>query len=166
MFKKLKTESPKATQNLGKKLAQSFLASHLSLPSRREEGEGEGHALVIGLDGDLGGGKTTFVQGFAKGLRIKEKILSPTFVILKKFSIPSISHSRGRNEFKTFYHIDCYRIGNPKDILDLGFEEIISNPENIIIIEWANKIKKILPKETIILKFDFIDEKIREIMLE
>ena len=157
MFKKLKTKSSKATQNLGKKLAQSFLAS-----TRKSKG-----AIVIGLEGDLGGGKTTFVQGFAKGLGIKEKILSPTFVILKKFSIPdssSIIYSR-EHKFKTFYHIDCYRLGNPKDILVLRFNEIISNPENIIVIEWADKIKKILPKEAIILKFKFIDEKTRKIVL-
>ncbi len=154
MFKKLKTKNPKATQNLGKKLAQSFLASAHS----------NNGALVIALEGDLGGGKTTFVQGFAKGLGIEEKILSPTFVILKKFSIPKSASVAG-HKFKTFYHIDCYRLGNPKDILDLGFNEIISNPENIVIIEWANKIKKILPKETTILKFEFVDEKTRKIVL-
>jgi len=155
MFKKLKTKSSKATQNLGKKLSQSFLMS-----ARSSKG-----AIIIGLDGDLGGGKTTFVQGFAKGLGIKEKILSPTFVILKKFSIPPTTRLR-EHEFKTFYHIDCYRLEDPKDILDLGFKEIISNPENIIIIEWADKIKKILPKQAIILKFEFIDEKTRKIMLK
>jgi tRNA threonylcarbamoyladenosine biosynthesis protein TsaE len=149
MVKKFKTTSFQETQNLGKKLAQGFLVSrHL------EKG-----ALVIGLEGDLGGGKTTFVQGFARGLGIKEKILSPTFVILKKFEIP-------KRKFKTLYHIDCYRFEDLKDILDLGFNEIISNPENIVIIEWANKIKEILPNGTIISKFEFIDEKTREIMLE
>jgi len=149
MFKKLKTKSARETQKLGRKIAQSFLASSATSKS----------AFVIGLEGDLGGGKTTFVQGFAKGLGIKEKILSPTFVILKKFKI-----SKGR--FKTFYHIDCYRLGDSKDILDLGFNEIISNPENIVIIEWADKIKSILPKNTKILKFEFIDEKTRKIMLK
>jgi tRNA threonylcarbamoyladenosine biosynthesis protein TsaE len=149
MFKKLKTKSPKATQNLGKKLAQNFLMS---------ESLGKG-ALVIGLEGDLGGGKTAFVQGFAKGLEIKEKILSPTFVILKKFKIP-------KGKFKTFYHIDCYRTRTAKDMLNLDFKKIVSNPENIIVIEWANKIKKILPKKTMILKFEFINNKIREIVLK
>jgi tRNA threonylcarbamoyladenosine biosynthesis protein TsaE len=148
-FKELKTKSARGTQNLGKKLAQNFLVS-----ARPSKG-----ALVIGLEGDLGGGKTTFVQGFAKGLGIKEKILSPTFVILKKFKIPN-------RKFKTFYHIDCYRIQGPKDILDLGFNETISNPENIIIIEWADKIKKILPKKATILEFEFVNEKTRKIMLK
>lgn len=146
MFKKLKTKNALETQKLGKKLAQGFLAS-----KRQNRG-----ALIIGLEGDLGGGKTTFTQGFAKGLGVKEKILSPTFVILKKFKIPN-----GR--FKTLCHIDCYRLRDSKDILDLGFNEMISNLENIIIIEWSDKIKKILPKSVVSFRFTFIDKEIREI---
>lgn len=106
-------------------------------------------AVVLGLTGNLGGGKTTFLQGFAKGLGIKEKILSPTFVIMKRFG--------------NFYHIDCYRIGKPKEILELGFKEIISNPKNIVAIEWPEKIKKLLPKDTIFISFKFEDDNIRKI---
>ena len=65
--------------------------------------------------------------------------------------------------FHNFYHIDCYRIRKPKEILDLGFKEIISNPENIVAIEWADRIKKILPKNALVLKFKFIDKLKREI---
>jgi len=154
MFKKLRTKNFRETQKLGRKLAREFLGTaHLC-----------NGALVIGLEGDLGGGKTTFVQGFAKGLGIKEKVLSPTFVILKKFKITKAKSIT--QKFKTFFHIDCYRIQNPKELLDLGFKEIISEPENIVIIEWAERVKKILPKETITLKFEFIDEKVREIVLK
>ena len=67
--------------------------------------------------------------------------------------------------FKCFYHIDCYRISKPKEILDLGFKEIISNPQNIVAIEWADRIKKILPKKISILKFDFINRNQREISM-
>ena len=63
------------------------------------------------------------------------KILSPTFVILRKFKIK-------RQGFKNFYHIDCYRIKKPKEALGLGLEEIISKPQNIVAIEWSDKIKK------------------------
>jgi tRNA threonylcarbamoyladenosine biosynthesis protein TsaE len=123
-------------------------------------------AKVLGLVGDLGGGKTTFLQGFAKGLGIKEKILSPTFVILKKFQIPpkkivhcsfSVAH--------WFYHIDCYRIKKPKEILDLGFKEIIQDPKNIVAIEWAERLKEILPKKTIWIRFEFINKNIRKIQI-
>jgi len=133
----------------------------------------EGQAFVIGLKGDLGGGKTTFVQGFAKGLGIKEKILSPTFVIMKRFKITKIKNQKSKikitiqnsktKEFQNFYHLDCYRIKNSKEILDLGFKEIVSDPRNIVAIEWADKIQKIMPKNTLWLNFEFINKSTRKI---
>lgn len=138
---KFLTSSPRQTKKMGEILAQEIL----KIGSRKK-------ARVIGLVGDLGGGKTTFVQGFAKGLRMKEKILSPTFVIIKRF--------------KNFYHIDCYRIKEAKELLDLGFKEIIFNPKNIIAIEWADRVRKIVPQETIWINFDFIDRKIRKIIIQ
>ena len=116
-------------------------------------------ALVVGLEGDLGSGKTTFLKGFAKGLGIKEKILSPTFIIMRKFEIRN-------SKFENFIHIDCYRIKGPKEILALGFKEIISYPKNIVAIEWADKIKKILPKNSLILKFQFLNKNSRKICLK
>ena len=139
------TANPFQTRKLGEILAKEMLKTK---PGKT--------AFIIGLEGDLGGGKTTFLQGFARGCGIKEKILSPTFVILKKFPISNF-------QFSIFYHIDCYRIKRLKEILDLGFKEIISNPKNIIAIEWADRIRKILPKEAIIVKFKFIDKKRRRI---
>lgn len=115
-------------------------------------------ALVVGLEGDLGGGKTTFLQGFARGLGIKEKILSPTFIIMRKFHVPC-------SMFHDFYHIDCYRVGKSKEVLDLGLKEIISNSQNIVAIEWADRIRKILPKKTIIFKFEFLGQTKRKISL-
>jgi len=117
-----------------------------------------GTALTIALLGNLGSGKTTFVQGFAKGLKIKKKILSPTFVILKKFKIQN-------SKFKNFYHIDFYRIKKSKEILNLDFRKIISDSKNILAIEWPEKIKKILPKNAIWVKFKMVDEKKRKIKL-
>ena len=122
----------------------------------------EKKALVVSLEGDLGGGKTTFLQGFARGLGIKKRILSPTFVLMKKFKIPKKSPSK----FQYFYHIDCYRIKEPKEILALGFEKIISDPGNIVAIEWADRIKKILPKGRVIIKFRFINQNSREIIIK
>jgi len=132
------TSGPIQTKKLGEKFAKEIL-----------EKKPKKTAFVVGLEGELGGGKTTFLQGFAKGLGIKEKILSPTFVIMKKFN--------------DFYHIDCYRIEKPKELLDLGFKKITSNPKNIIVIEWADRIRKIMPKHTLWIKFDFINEKRRRI---
>lgn len=129
-----------------KKLGEKFAKEIIKKPFQKK-------AFIIGLEGELGGGKTTFLQGFAKGLGIKDKILSPTFVILKRFRI----------KHKNFYHIDCYRIQKPKELLDLGFKEIISNPKNIVVIEWADRIRKIMPKDTIWIGFEFIDENTRKI---
>lgn len=109
-------------------------------------------ALILALQGDLGSGKTTFTQGLAKFLKIKGRITSPTFVILKRF--------------KNLYHIDAYRINKPEEILDLGWREIISNPKNIIVIEWPEKIKKFLPKQTYFLNLKFINETQREIKID
>ena len=132
------TSSPRQTKKLGELLAKEILKTK---PRKK--------ALTLGLEGDLGGGKTTFLQGFARGLGIKEKILSPTFIIMKRFA--------------NFYHIDCYRIQKPKDILDLGFQEIINNPRNIVAIEWADKIKPLLPKNKILIKFKQINKNSRKI---
>jgi tRNA threonylcarbamoyladenosine biosynthesis protein TsaE len=142
------TNSPSQTKKLGELLAKKIL----SMKPRKT-------AFVIGLEGDLGGGKTTFLQGFAKGLGIKQKILSPTFLIMRKFKIKNL-------KFKIFYHIDCYRIKKPKEILDLGFKEIIQNPQNIVAVEWADQIRKIMPKNTIILRFEFVNKKTRKIVVK
>lgn len=135
------TTSFRQTQKLGEKIAKNILKTRT-----------RSRATVLGLVGGLGGGKTTFLQGFAKGLSVKEKITSPTFVIMKRF--------------KNFYHIDCYRIEKPKEILDIGFKKIISDPKNIVAVEWADKIKKIMPKGIIWVKFDFINAKTRKIVLQ
>ena len=130
----------------------------------------KGRALVIGLKGELGGGKTTFLQGFAKGLKIKEKILSPTFILMRKFSIPQGKNEKSKKflplKFKYFYHIDCYRIKDSGEILGLGFNKIISDPQNIIAIEWADRVRKILPKNTLMLEFEFINKNTRRIAVK
>jgi tRNA threonylcarbamoyladenosine biosynthesis protein TsaE len=126
------------TQKLGEDLARDILKN-----------KSKNQARVLGLTGNLGGGKTTFMQGFAVGLGVKEKILSPTFVIMKHFG--------------NFYHIDCYRINKPEEILELGFKEILAIPSNIIAVEWPEKIKKFLPKDTIYIDFEFIDDNTRKI---
>jgi tRNA threonylcarbamoyladenosine biosynthesis protein TsaE len=117
------------------------------------------HAFVVALSGNLGSGKTTFTQGFAEGLGIKENILSPTFVIQKDFLITN-------GVFNNFYHIDAYRLKNPEELLELGFKDLIKNPENLIIIEWADKIKKILPKNIFKMKFVNLEKNKRKITHE
>lgn len=113
-------------------------------------------ALVLALIGDLGGGKTTFTKELAKHLGVKETVLSPTFVIYNRYDIPG-------KRFDNLYHFDCYRIQNSKEIKELGFDEVISNKKNIVVIEWADIIKDILPKDTIYIYFEFVDKNKRKI---
>lgn len=96
-------------------------------------------ALVVGLKGELGAGKTTFVQAVAKQLGIKSKIASPTFVIMKKYTL------KGKNH-KFLFHLDAYRLKNEKELIHLGWQEVISNPEHLVFIEWPENVKKAMPK--------------------
>jgi len=109
---------------------------------------------IILLFGDLGAGKTTFVQGLAKGLGIKRRITSPTFIVIRSY-----------NEEK-FYHIDLYRIENEKDIEGLGIEEVLKDNKNIIAIEWPEKIKEIVPKKRIELFFSYLNDQKRRIEIK
>ena len=148
-FMEILTKSARQTKKLGEVLAKKIRC------------KGNKKALVFGLVGDLGGGKTTFLQGFARGLGIKRKILSPTFVIMKRYQLTDYPIEKLSN----FYHFDCYRIRKPKEILDLGFKKIISGPKNIIASEWAERIKKILPQNTIWINFEFVDKNKRKIKI-
>ena len=146
MKKSIVSSSFLQTKNIAKTLAEIVLGE------RQRRG-----ATVIALVGELGSGKTTFAQGFAKGLGIKARILSPTFILLKEFAI---QHSF----FRVFYHIDCYRLKDEKDLEVVGIREIMLNPENIVAIEWPEKIKKIMPKNATLIKFKHSEENKREIL--
>ncbi|MFC1700829.1 tRNA (adenosine(37)-N6)-threonylcarbamoyltransferase complex ATPase subunit type 1 TsaE [Patescibacteria group bacterium] len=139
------TNNAKQTQKAGSELAKEIIETKKS----------DKNAFIIAMQGDLGSGKTTFIQGVAKGLGIVEQITSPTFVIMKKYNLIDY----------LFFHIDCYRLESSKDILDLGFEEMISRPENFIVIEWAERIKDILPDNTLWIKFEYINKNKRGIWL-
>ncbi|MCR4284071.1 MAG: tRNA (adenosine(37)-N6)-threonylcarbamoyltransferase complex ATPase subunit type 1 TsaE [Parcubacteria group bacterium] len=150
----------KITTNL--KETQS-LASDLAKEIMKESGD---KAKVIGLIGDLGAGKTTFTQAFAETLGVKEKVSSPTFVIEKIYKIPKLRKCDvRRKQFEHLIHIDAYRIEDNREIIHLGWKEIIDNPKNIILVEWADKVEEILPKDTQKIFFKFIDENTREIKM-
>ncbi|HOW60616.1 MAG TPA: tRNA (adenosine(37)-N6)-threonylcarbamoyltransferase complex ATPase subunit type 1 TsaE [Candidatus Moranbacteria bacterium] len=109
---------------------------------------------IICLSGDLGSGKTTFTQGILKGLKIKGPFTSPTFNIIKTYKIKS----------KIIYHIDAYRI-EAKDLLELGWKDFAGKPNSIVIIEWAERVKKIIPKNSLWINFKWIRDKERKISL-
>lgn len=116
-------------------------------------------ALIICLYGDLGAGKTVFVQGLGEFLGLKDKINSPTFVIGRKYQLDN-------NEFEKFFHFDFYRLEDIKDLDWLNWLDIIDNRKNIIIIEWPERIEDFLPKERLNLFFKVLDEKTRNISYE
>lgn len=97
------------------------------------------HAFVVGLKGNLGAGKTVFVQGLARGLGIKRKITSPTFLIIRNYKLRNGNYGK-------LYHVDAYRLKRAGELSALGFKEMIGNPKNIIVIEWADKMKQLLPQ--------------------
>mgnify|MGYP001602541494 CR=1 FL=1 len=132
------TKSPTQTQKLGEKMGRDLAFDRL-------------RPRTLCLYGDLGSGKTTFIQGLAKGFGIKKRVVSPTFVFMKQYG----SH---------FYHVDLYRVNKLEEAKSLGLEEIFSDTRAVVAIEWAEKIKKILPKKRIDICFDYVSENQRKII--
>ena len=91
---------------------------------------------IYTLNGDLGVGKTVFTQGFAKGLGIEEAVNSPTFTILQEYETGRLP----------FYHFDVYRIADPEEMYEIGYEDYFFS-NGVCIIEWAQLIEELLPKE-------------------
>lgn len=139
------TNSALGTQALAKEILQRAASA--------------GGPVILALEGELGAGKTTFTQGLGRELGIAESVLSPTFVIMKRYRI-----KYGR--FENFYHFDCYRLESSRDLVELGFEDIISNDKNIIVLEWAEKVKNSLPPQTVWVKFEHLEMDKRKITFE
>lgn len=138
------TENPKKTAELGRQLA-----------SELEGGQ------VVCLSGELGAGKTVFAQGLLAALGAEGPFTSPTFVVMKKYAIPS-----GRNPLlRNAYHIDAYRIGK-EDALSLGWEELVSDPESVMIVEWAENLGDLIPESAIRIALSCEGENRRRISLE
>ena len=112
--------------------------------------------LVIALVGDLGSGKTAFVQGLAKGLEVPDGyyITSPTFTLINEYP--------GRFPLA---HADLYRLENISDLVDIGLEEYW-NGQAVLVIEWADKISEGLPAECLLVRLDIIDNDSRAIRLK
>lgn len=127
-----RTYSSEETKRVGSELAKKVSSIKCQVLSRKG-------AVVLALKGDLGSGKTTFTQGFLRGMGIQRKAQSPTFVIFKRFALRDLP-------FTNVYHFDCYRIKKADELKILGIKEILENPKNIVLIEWPEMIKNILPK--------------------
>lgn len=112
-------------------------------------------ATLVGLYGNLGAGKTSFTQGVAAALGISDTVNSPTFVIEKIYTLVD-------QKFSHFIHIDAYRLEKAEEMLRLGWNEIISNPKNLIIVEWPERIAEIMPAH-IEVKLEHVSENERTV---
>lgn len=99
---------------------------------------------VLALVGDLGAGKTLFVKALAKALGVKAVVQSPTFLLMKCYPIKKIQE---------LCHIDAYRIKSSKELLNIGAGEKIGNPETVTAIEWADRVRGVLPKNSVLIRF-------------
>ncbi len=139
------TQNAAESQKAGKKFAASLKGGEF-----------------IALTGGLGAGKTTFVQGIGEYFGIK-RMTSPTFILLRKYKI-----SNFKFKISNLFHLDLYRLENniPEEIENLGLQEEIENPKSVILVEWAEKMQKFLPANTIYIKFDNLSEYERRIKIK
>lgn len=108
-----------------------------------------GDGRIFCLYGDLGSGKTTFTQGFARGLGVTVRLLSPTFIIVRRYDLP-------KHNF--FYHVDLYRLTSIAQMDGLGISEIFADPRAFIVVEWAEKLGKLLPVHRTDISFETMED--------
>jgi tRNA threonylcarbamoyladenosine biosynthesis protein TsaE len=117
--------------------AQDFLNN--LLPSK------EGATLVT-LSGELGAGKTAFTKMVAKALGVEDEVTSPTFVLEKVYTLNETSN------FTHLVHIDAYRLSGGQELRVLGFNELMKDPRNLILLEWPEQVQDALPERVVKLK--------------
>lgn len=141
MQKNFITHSAKETKELGKKLAKKILPGTL-----------------VCLTGDLGAGKTTFAQGFLEEMGATRPYASPTFVIMKQYDLPA-----PKNGIERIYHSDAYRV-EAKDFVNLGFVEWCADKKGVVILEWPERVKEIIPNTAQKISFVWKSDNEREIV--
>ena len=133
------SNSAKDTQYLAKKIAEIMK-----------------RGSVIAFEGDLGSGKTTFIQGMCQNWDIKEYVNSPTFTLINEYNA---------GEDLKIYHLDCYRIEDSSELEELGYEEFFYS-DDIVFIEWSENVKDLFPDDLIVIKLKYIGEDKREIVIK
>lgn len=132
--------SQKQTQKLAQQLAETYPLGSLW------------------LKGDLGSGKTTFTRFFLQALGYQGKVKSPTYTLVEPYSIKN-----GR--LNMVYHSDLYRLNDPEELDFIGFFEYF-HPNNLVIIEWAERAKSLLPPPDIILTLTILDDNVRQATID
>ena len=151
-----KTKSARETQKIAADLARKIV----KLKPQK-------HARVFALEGELGAGKTTFIQGFARALKIKQRITSPTFVLIKHYILrrQGVGAPTLRRGYKLLYHIDAFRLKDWHDLVSLGIKDVFASPGNIVLIEWAERVRPVLPQKRTMIHIDHLEKGTREIAI-
>jgi tRNA threonylcarbamoyladenosine biosynthesis protein TsaE len=131
------SRSPEETQAIGERLGARLTAG-----------------AVVACTGELGAGKTCFLQGLARGLGVTSGVTSPTFVLVNQY--------RGR---LPVYHLDAYRTGSLTELVELGLEEMLDG-DGVTVIEWADKLLALLPARTIHVRIEGLGDEPRRIAIE
>ena len=135
------------------KYAEKFIGEIIQSTKGREG------AVVVGLYGELGAGKTVFVKAIAKSFGLVRTVTSPTFVIEKIYKLENTI-------FKHLIHIDAYRLMGGSELKNLGWEDIVKDKKNIIFLEWPERVKEIIPDDMISVTFKVVGEKERKIEIK
>ena len=131
---------PKKTVWISKNVGETAKIARVFLNKILKKKKGHHGALVVGLSGDLGAGKTAFTQAVARHLGIRQKVASPTFIIMKRYPLKA-------KGYKFFFHLDAYRLKNEKELLHLGWQEIINDKDHLVFLEWPENVSKALPAQ-------------------
>lgn len=104
---------------------------------------------ILALSGELGAGKTTFVKGLAEYFGIAAEVSSPTFTLIQEYKIndPKLTINK-------LIHVDCYRLNSEKELIDIGIQDYLDEPKSVTIIEWAEKVKTVIPAKATWIKFE------------
>lgn len=125
------SKSPRQTRTIAARLAKKIA--------------GVKGPVIITLKGELGSGKTTFIQGFVKALGVRAKVKSPTFLLVRHYELSG----GGDRKTKNVYHVDCYRVAKWQELRSLDIQDILKDENSVVLIEWPERISKILPKKKI-----------------
>ncbi|MCR4274651.1 MAG: tRNA (adenosine(37)-N6)-threonylcarbamoyltransferase complex ATPase subunit type 1 TsaE [Candidatus Campbellbacteria bacterium] len=137
------------------KLARAFLGTLVS----REDG-----ATLVILKGDLGAGKTAFVKETARLLGITEHVTSPTFVIEKRYTLPS-GLLPTTSYFRSLVHIDAYRMESAHELEVLGWQELLKEPKTLVMVEWPERVAESIPEGAHVIECEFVNETTRAFTL-
>lgn len=143
-YREIISKSPEETAQLGSKTAD--LVRNGVLPR------------LVCLYGELGSGKTTFVRGFVHSLGFIGRLLSPTFIIVRHYTLPK--------NFGDVYHADLYRINSKAEIQTLGLHEIFENTDAFVLIEWSERLGGLLPQKRLDVTFKVQDDETHLITLQ